>query len=317
MFPIKHVIIITKENHTFDNYFGSFPGTTGVTLPHAKDPHPDQGHGHAAWLKEKGASGVTGAAKTQYLATDIPAYWAFAQQYTLCDNYFTDVASQSEPNHLFLIAADSPVIDNSSHGRNYQPQPPFDIPSLPHTLEAAGHTWRNYAEPNSSYFHHIKALQGHRWNVPSAQFDTDVATGFLPDVSWLYAPFGNSEHPWEPDRPPGRPMDRAAGAESRQEPPVGQHRHHHHLGRLGRLVRSCEVPRPVPLGRRRVGRLSWFAVPLRSACTLSCGQPLCQSADQSPFLFSHQRGEVLSPAVRSDGVECTGAGPWRSLRGPL
>ena len=195
MFPIKHVVIITKENHTFDNYFGSFPGVTGVTLPHAKDPHPDQGHGHAAWLKDKGASGATGAAKTQYLATDIPAYWAFAQQYTLCDNYFTDVASQSEPNHLFLIAADSPVIDNSSHGRNYQPQPPFDIPSLPQTLEAAGHTWRNYAEPNSSYFHHIKALQGHRWNVPSAQFDTDVTNGFLADVSWLYAPFGNSEHP--------------------------------------------------------------------------------------------------------------------------
>jgi phospholipase C len=128
MFPINHVVIITKENHTFDNYFGTFPGATGA---------------------------------------DIPSYWAFAQQYTLCDNYFTDVAGQSEPNHLFLIAADSPLIDNSSSSRRYQPQPPFDIPSLPQTLAAAGHTWRNYADLNSSYFEHITALKGNREGRPS------------------------------------------------------------------------------------------------------------------------------------------------------
>jgi len=195
MFPIKHVVIITKENHTFDNYFGAFPGVTGAKLPHAQDPHPDQPHGHDAWLKDGGAGGASGTAKTQYLVTDIPAYWALAQQYTLCDNYFTDVASQSEPNHLFLIAANSPLIDNSSHSRNYQPQPPFDIPSLPATLAAAGKTWRNYAGPNASYFDHIKALLNSPWSVPVGHFDTDVAKGFLPEVAWLYAPFGESEHP--------------------------------------------------------------------------------------------------------------------------
>ena len=29
-FPIDHVFIIFKENHTFDNYFGSYPGANGV-----------------------------------------------------------------------------------------------------------------------------------------------------------------------------------------------------------------------------------------------------------------------------------------------
>ena len=186
------MVIFVKENHTFDNYFGAFPGANGQKLPHAKDPHPDQGHDHGAWLRDQGASG---GAKEQYLAADIPGYWAFAQQYTLCDNYFTDVASQSEPNHLFLIAADSPLIDNSNTSRTYQAQPPFDIPSLPQALEAGGRGWRNYSESHSSYFSHIKALQGHRWNVPVAQFDSDVASGSLPDVAWVYAPFGNSEHP--------------------------------------------------------------------------------------------------------------------------
>lgn len=113
----------------------------------------------------------------------------------LCDNYFTDVASQSEPNHLFLIAASSPLIDNASRSRHYQPEPPFDMPSLPEALENAGKEWRNYADARSSYFDHIKALAGHRWNVPAGQFDIDAAAGNLPTVSWLYAPEGKSEHP--------------------------------------------------------------------------------------------------------------------------
>ena len=29
-YPIKHVVIIDKENHSFDNMFGQFPGADGV-----------------------------------------------------------------------------------------------------------------------------------------------------------------------------------------------------------------------------------------------------------------------------------------------
>ena len=46
--PLKHVVVIVKENHTFDNYFGSFPGAEGtssivtphgtITPPHGPDP---------------------------------------------------------------------------------------------------------------------------------------------------------------------------------------------------------------------------------------------------------------------------------------
>jgi len=41
---IEHVVVVVKENHTFDNYFGAFPGAQGVKLPAAADPHPDQNH---------------------------------------------------------------------------------------------------------------------------------------------------------------------------------------------------------------------------------------------------------------------------------
>jgi phospholipase C len=190
---IDHIIIIVKENHTFDNYFGTFPGAAGATLPQAPDPQiADPLHDHAAWLA---AQAHGGGLRLQYGKHDIPAYWAFAQQYSLCDNYFTDVASQSEPNHLHLIAADAPIIDNSTMARRYQPMAPFALPNLPATLEAAGHTWRNYADARSSYFDHIVGLVKHRWSVPSANFDTDAKAGKLPDVAWLFAPDGLSEHP--------------------------------------------------------------------------------------------------------------------------
>lgn len=209
--PIEHVVIIVKENHTFDNYFGTFPGANGVTLPQAPDPiNNSLRHDHATWLKR-----ASKAVQQQYKESDIPAYWAYAQQYVLCDNYFSDVASESEPNHLFLIAADSPIIDNASTRRAFQPQPPFDLPSLPAALNAAGLDWRDYQvdspSPEKSYFLAIKDLAASNSNVSSsADFDKDVGNNYLPAVSWLYAPtFQLSEHPpgaWKQGAPPRAPV---------------------------------------------------------------------------------------------------------------
>ena len=50
--PIKHVVVIVKENHTFDNYFGSFPGAEGTTTLHDVGRHhvplPARARLHAA-----------------------------------------------------------------------------------------------------------------------------------------------------------------------------------------------------------------------------------------------------------------------------
>jgi phospholipase C len=106
--PIQHVVLIIKENHCFDNYFGTFPGANGATLPRSPNPPPhDPDHRHGAWLTRK-----TTAVKAQFTEQDIPAYFSYGRQFVLCDNYFTDVAGPSTPNHLMLIAGDSPVIDN-------------------------------------------------------------------------------------------------------------------------------------------------------------------------------------------------------------
>ena len=190
--PIEHIVIIVKENHTFDNYFGTFPGANGdATLQHAPDPPAsDPPHDHAAWLRR-----ATGAVRQQYHEADIPAYFSYARQFTLCDNFFSEIASQSEPNHLILIAADSPIIDNSSAHRTYQPQEPFDLPSLPASLAQAGLTWKSYGDPTFNYFDHIVALKGSKQIVAWTEFDAEAAAGKLPNVCWVYAPSQFSEHP--------------------------------------------------------------------------------------------------------------------------
>jgi phospholipase C len=193
--PIEHVVIIVKENHAFDNYFGTFPGVNGTALPPAQDPPAggDPPHDHAAWLRR-----ATNAVKLQYSEANIPAYFSLARQFTLCDNYFTEVATQSEPNHLMLIAAASPIIDNGSKTRTYQPQEPFNIPTLPKALENAKLTWATYGDPGFSYFQKIVELKGSKNILHWTRFDTDVAAGNLPNVSWMYAPGSPvelSEHP--------------------------------------------------------------------------------------------------------------------------
>jgi phospholipase C len=185
--PIKHVVIIVKENHGFDNYFGAFPGGNGVSMAHSPNPPPaDPNHRHGAWLTRDAT-----APRVQFHEGDIPQYWQLASQYTLCDNYFTDVAGPSTPNHLMLIMADSPLIDNPKSNYRKHPGPPvYDQPSLPSLLDAAGLSWRNY---NGYAFEFIKYTSGK--NKPWQQFAADAAAGDLASVSWLYADQELSEHP--------------------------------------------------------------------------------------------------------------------------
>src|SRR5215813_6609795 len=143
-------------------------------------PTGDPPHNHKAWLDR-----VQGAMREQFLESDIPAYFAYAKQFTLCDNYFTDVAGPSTPNHLMLIAADSPVIDNPSGDAIYS------LPSLPISLENAGLTWGNYGGYAFDFIDNIKG----RREFSSDKFKADASRGNLPSVSWVYAPHEFSEHP--------------------------------------------------------------------------------------------------------------------------
>jgi phospholipase C len=127
--PIRHVVIVVKENHTFDNYFGAFPGADGIAQiptaagliapPHAPDLTPrDLCHNHRCALIDYAAGAMNGwdqvpGASTggdhlmyaQFAEADIPSYWQYARRYTLADRFFANVLGPSFPGHTFMLAA--------------------------------------------------------------------------------------------------------------------------------------------------------------------------------------------------------------------
>jgi len=124
---VDHVVIIIKENHTYDNYFGTFPNSVGDNqLGKAQNPPPvDPNHRHETWMKRDTEQRY----RVQYSEADIPDYFALARQYTLCDHFFSEVAGPSTPSHLMLITADSPVINNPPFSST--PKNPYDLKSFP------------------------------------------------------------------------------------------------------------------------------------------------------------------------------------------
>jgi phospholipase C len=147
--PIKHVVVIVKENHTFDNYFGAFPGaegtlnaagqnvcptTAGGSGPCAEAPDApghDLCHAHSCaladwsggqmngWNHSGGSDTGDGLAYAQYGEADIPNYWQYARHFVLGDHFFANVLGPSFPGHLFTLAAQAGwATDN----------PPTDLP---------------------------------------------------------------------------------------------------------------------------------------------------------------------------------------------
>jgi phospholipase C len=132
-FPIKHVVFLIKENRTFDNLFGTFPGANGVSvgmrdgrpipLMHGTDgrlpgdlPHCYQ-CALAAWNHGKMDGFWQGEhpqwAYSQLSKDQLPNYWHWASDNVLLDNFFASAQGPSFPNHLYSIAAQSGgAVDN-------------------------------------------------------------------------------------------------------------------------------------------------------------------------------------------------------------
>ena len=137
--PIRHIFIIVKENHTYDNLFATFPGGEGATVATRADGsqialdtpwtdlwYPGSNSWDAAHADFAGGGmngfdsgekfpGVIPFLSVGPYATYAPAdgqpggpagyYWQLAQAGVLCDHYFTAVMGPSFPNHLMSVAA--------------------------------------------------------------------------------------------------------------------------------------------------------------------------------------------------------------------
>jgi phospholipase C len=152
--PIQHVVIILKENRSYDEYFGQFPNANGatqgtmstgqvvdMTTNPTPDPMPnDINHGRGEFLldydngandafdKAHGALSTGGynLAYSQMSESQIPNYWQYARTFGLADNMFSDYGGTSFGNNLFLLAAQSGRYDPSLSYRGVytNPKPP-------------------------------------------------------------------------------------------------------------------------------------------------------------------------------------------------
>ncbi len=125
--PIKHVVFVIKENRSFDNMFGLFPGVNGATqandrgvmrpLTEATDQRAhDLTHCYACAVAAIDGGKMDGFnqsqpddqyAFTQFRPEQLPNYWHWAQRNVLMDNFFASATGPSFPNHLYSIAAQS------------------------------------------------------------------------------------------------------------------------------------------------------------------------------------------------------------------
>src|SRR5258707_15898212 len=126
---IQHVPIACQENRSFDTYFGVYPkagsygippnytqpdGNGGTVTPqHASQPtSKDISHTWSSIHSEWDNGAMDGFVTTDgagsliyYDGSDLPYYYALADDFTLCGNYFCSLLGPTDPNRLYLWTA--------------------------------------------------------------------------------------------------------------------------------------------------------------------------------------------------------------------
>ncbi len=215
--PISKIVVVLQENHTFDNYFGTYPGADGTAgrslrlpaspggppvvapSPSASPAPADLNHN---WLaahadfdggKMDGFVYSEGSPETMvyFDRTDLPHYWAAADQYVLCDRYFTSAMTESAPNHLYLIAGTAGGLQD-----DHVPAT-LEFPPIFAALDAQGISWKVYGF--TRWYESFGYVQQHPSTrsrfAPASSFSVDLAAGALADVTWIIGAPGGSEHP--------------------------------------------------------------------------------------------------------------------------
>lgn len=178
--PIKHFLVLMQENHSFDNYFGTYPGANGIPkgtcIPvdpfdktntecvepfHIGDrPIEDLDHSESTFnlqyndgkmngfvyslnLRNQNGAGAMG----YYDDRDLPFHWNVADEYVLFDQFFTSDRGGSFANHMFWVSG-------QQGGSRVEAKPYNDIPTIFDRLEESGISWKFYVEnydPNINY----------------------------------------------------------------------------------------------------------------------------------------------------------------------
>lgn len=172
--PIKHFLYLMQENHSFDNYFGTYPGADGFpedTCVPLRVDEPDGECVEPFWLGGRAISDLghtervfraqlndgendgfveafaeEGDPTTQALGyyddRDLPYYWNVADEYVLFDRFFTSAGGGSVWNHMYWVAA----VPGNPEGDSIPAEGFGDIPTIFDRLEEAGVSWKFYVQ---------------------------------------------------------------------------------------------------------------------------------------------------------------------------
>jgi phospholipase C len=215
--PIKHIIFIVKENRTFDDYFGRYPGADGtrngkalidgrtvsIPLHPGIDMHHDISHGFIPGLmgidggRMDGFNTIQGgedlSGYEEFSRKSLPVYYAYADRFVLGDRFFTSMYGPTNPEHLYTVSASSKgIVDNPQpklgdphycgSKREFAPYIPSDLgPAALHQLSVLERDIHD-GYPSSVY------KLAHFWKVMQFCFNLHV----LPDeldaagISWKY-----------------------------------------------------------------------------------------------------------------------------------
>jgi len=221
--PIKHVVVVMMENHSFDNLFGLYPtlnttnsGALAASLQKPDDvldapkgiglsqipngtyytANPDEDVYPADWDNGKmdGFAANSGSqAMTYFSFAQYAIEWDWAEEYAIADRYFSSCLCMTDPNRLFSLSGYGAGITTDTG-------PPPYIPvnqSIFGELDRYGISWGYYllnpAIDNFplNFFDGIGADSSHvqSW----ASFYGALQDGTLPAVSWVMPVGGGAE----------------------------------------------------------------------------------------------------------------------------
>ncbi len=172
--PIKHLVVLMQENHTFDNYFGTYPGANGIPagtempvdpsnpaagyivpwhignatitdLSHSASTFRDQYDngkmdGFVSALNSRNQDGKL--TMGYYNEQDIPYYWNLADNFVLFDQFFSSAKDGSFANHMYWVAGIPPVAPKGVNLSDVL----ANIPTIFDRLQAAGVSWKFYVQ---------------------------------------------------------------------------------------------------------------------------------------------------------------------------
>ena len=213
--PIKHVVIVMMENHSFDNLFGLYPtlnsttsGPVAASLERPDDvlyapegvvvsqvpngtystANPNEDVYPADWDNGKmdGFAANSGSvAMTYFSSSQLAVEWDWAEEYAIADRYFAVCLCMTDTNRLYSLAGYA-----AGETKDFDPPPYIPVnQSIFGELSTYGVSWGYYVLNPSADNYPMNYFEGSGAYSSQLQswdsFYGALQQGTLPSVSWV------------------------------------------------------------------------------------------------------------------------------------